>query len=184
MGFLDNLFAQQNLTQQNLTQQKLDLQRDSNNIQRQRLYFDQQRAQQDIEMAMKRNETDIKIATINGINQLNSIALDNLLKSINQASAFYQSELAKQSIHNYDIEKIILNAQLEIEKMVVENNLKKDLFTFEKYANLFFLLIERDLGLNMLKNNQDIFEYLLQAYQQMGVSPNYEYSPTQADGLP
>lgn len=180
-----------------IAQQRLSLQQESNNISRQKMYLQQnnfeRKMQADFQNEQRKNETNLHIAEMNAKNHLDSIALTYILQSINQSAEFFQNELAKQTEYNLELQKIShqthatsilerlknnaeinrikLNAKLEIERMIKDNELKSQYLTFERYCDLFFRLLERDLGLNVMEQNSESIErYVAQAFEQMGLS--------------
>ena len=61
-------------------------------------------------------------------------------------------------------------AKLEIERMIQEKELQKDYLVFEKYCDIFFRLLERDLGLNVMElNAEQIERYAAEAFEQLGL---------------
>lgn len=179
-----------------IAQQRLNLQQESNHLSRQKMNLQQsnfeRKMQADWENEQRRNETSLNIAQIQAQNHLESIALNNLLQSINQRAEFFQNELAKQTAHNLEmqktayetransilerlknnaeINKLKLQAKIEIERMIMDNELKKEYLSFYKYCDLFFRLLERDLGLNAMEQNAENIEaYVRQAFEQMSL---------------
>lgn len=126
-------------------------------------------------------------------NIFENTALDGILGGLNQTQAFFQAEFAKQMEHKRDLQKIAhetraksilerlknnaeinkakLNAKLEIERMIAEKELQKDYLIFEKYCEIFFRLLEREVGLNAMElNAENIERYVAEAFSQMGMA--------------
>lgn len=126
-------------------------------------------------------------------NLFENTALDGILSGLNQTQAFFQAEFAKQMEHKRDLQKIAhetraksilerlknnaeinrakLNAKLEIERMIAEKELQKDYLVFEKYCEIFFRLLEREVGLNTMElNAENIERYVAEAFSQMGMA--------------
>ena len=71
--------------------------------------------------------------------------------------------------NNAEINKIKLNAKLEIQRMIQAGEIQKEQLFFEKYCDLFFRLLERDLGLNAMVDNSEMIErYVKQAFDEIG----------------
>lgn len=177
-----------------IAQQRLNLQQESNNISRQKMNLQQsnfeRKIQSDFENEQRKNEANIKIAQIQAQSQIDNIAINNLLQSINQSAEFFQNEIAKQTAHNLELQKIShqthatsilerlknnaeinkakVNAKLEIQRMIAENELKKQYLSFEKYCDIFFRLIERELGLSEMEANaEQLQKYVNEAFAEM-----------------
>lgn len=183
-----------------VAQKRLQLQQENNSLSREKMHLQQsnfeRNLQANFENEQRKNEANIQIAKIQAQNNLELATLNNLLQGMNQTTQFFQSEFAKQTAHNLELQKIShetratsilerlknnaeinkakLNAKIEIERMLQENEIKKDYLTFEGFSNLFFRLLEREMGLNSLEANaQNIETYVKQAYEQMGLKNGY-----------
>lgn len=131
--------------------------------------------------------------TIEQQNIFENTALDGILGGLSQTQAFFQAEFAKQMEHKRDLQKIAhetraksilerlknnaeinkakLNAKLEIERMIAEKELQKDYLVFEKYCEIFFRLLEREVGLNAMElHAENIERYVAEAFSQMGMA--------------
>lgn len=152
--------------------------------------------QANFENEQRKNEASVKIANIQAQNNLKAIAVQGLFNGLNETQKFFQSEFSKQTAHqlemqkiahetmatsllerlknNAEINRIKLQAKNQIEQMILENHLKKDFLTYEKYCQIFFQLIERELDLNVLEANaQNVEVYVKQAYEQLGLKSGY-----------
>ena len=96
------------------------------------------------------------------------VEIKTRLSQIDNQNFAFQNQL----LNDLEIKRILLNAQIETEKMILQNNLNKDFLTYEKYAEIFFQLVSREVGLNNL-DNQTISNYVKQAYDQMGLKIGY-----------
>lgn len=180
-----------------IAQQRLNLQAQSHALNERKFAIEQQnferKIQADFHAEMRKNETNAHIATITAQNHLDSQIIESLLNGLNQTQAFFQAELAKQNQQQLDLQKIshetraasILErlknnaeinrakvaAKLEIQRMIADNELRKDFLVFEKYCDIFFRLLERDLGLNAMEANAEQIErYVSEAFEQMGLA--------------
>lgn len=156
----------------------------------------ERKLQADFENEQRKNEASVKIANIQAQNNLKAIAVQGLFNGLNETQKFFQSEFSKQTAHqlemqkiahetmatsllerlknNAEINRIKLQAKNQIEQMILENHLKKDFLTYEKYCQIFFQLIERELDLNVLEANaQNVEVYVKQAYEQLGLKSGY-----------
>lgn len=183
-----------------IAQRRLDLQVQSQSLSERKFATEQanfeRKLQADYENAQRSNEANIQIAKIQVQNSLEVMAVQSLLNGLNETQKFFQNELAKQTAHqlemqkishqtqatsllerlknNAEINKIKLQAKNQIEQMILENHLKEDFLTYEKYAEIFFQLVERELGLNVLEANaQNVEAYVKQAYEQLGLKIGY-----------
>lgn len=183
-----------------IAQRRLSLQQESNDLNRQKFAVSQanfeRKMQADFENEQRKNDTNLHIAKLQAQNNIETIALTQLFQGINTTTEFYQNELAKTTAHNLELQKIShetqamsilerlknnaeinkikFQAKTEIEKMILENELKKDFLTYEKYCQIFFQLLERELGLNVMEmNSQNIENYVREAYEQMGLKNDY-----------
>ncbi len=183
-----------------VAQRRLALQEQSQSLNERKFAIEQanfeRKLQADFENEQRKNEANIQIAKIQAQNNLEVMAFQSLFNSINETQKFFQSEFAKQTAHqletqkishqtratsllerlknNAEINKIKLQAKNQIEQMILENHLKKDFLTFEKYCQIFFQLLERELGLNVLEANaQNIEAYAKQACEQLGLKTGY-----------
>lgn len=183
-----------------IAQRRLALQEQSQALNERKFAIEQanfeRKLQADFENEQRKNETNIQIAKIQAQNNLEAMVFQSLFNSINETQKFFQSEFAKQTAHqlelqkishetratsilerlknNAEINKIKLQAKNQIEQMILENHLKKDFLTYEKYCQIFFQLIERELGLNVLEANaQNVQAYVKQAYEQLGLKSGY-----------
>lgn len=183
-----------------IAQRRLDLQVQSQSLSERKFATEQanfnRKLQADFENEQRRNEANIQIAKIQVQNSLEVMAVQSLLNGLNETQKFFQNELAKQTAHqlemqkishqtqatsllerlknNAEINKIKLQAKNQIEQMILENHLKEDFLTYEKYAEIFFQLLERELGLNVLEANaQNVEAYVKQAYEQLGLKSGY-----------
>lgn len=183
-----------------IAQRRLDLQIQSQSLNERKFATEQanfeRKLQADFENEQRKNEANIKIANIQAQNNLEAIAIQGLFNGLNETQKFFQGELSKQTAHqlemqkishetratsllerlknNAEINKIKLQAKNQIEQMILENHLKKDFLTYEKYCQIFFQLVERELGLNILEANaQNVQAYVKQAYEQMGLKSGY-----------
>lgn len=183
-----------------IAQRRLDLQVQSQSLSERKFATEQanfnRKLQADFENEQRRNEANIQIAKIQAQNSLEVMAVQSLLNGLNETQKFFQNELAKQTAHqlemqkishqtqatsllerlknNAEINKIKLQAKNQIEQMILENHLKEDFLTYEKYAEIFFQLLERELGLNVLEANaQNVEAYVKQAYEQLGLKSGY-----------
>lgn len=96
------------------------------------------------------------------------VEIKTRLSQIDNQNFAFQNQL----LNDLEIKRILLNAQIETEKMILQNNLNKEFLTYEKYAEIFFQLVSREAGLNNL-DNQTISNYVKQAYDQMGLKIGY-----------
>lgn len=99
----------------------------------------------------------------------------NLRRTIQEKSALSQidnSNFAYQSqlLNDLEIKRILLTAQIETENIILENNLKKEFLTYEKYSEIFFGLLGNKLGLN---HSTNVEAYVREAYEQMGLKIGY-----------
>lgn len=183
-----------------IAQRRLDLQVQSQSLSERKFATEQanfnRKLQADFENEQRKNEANIQIAKIQAQNSLEVMAVQSLLNGLNETQKFFQNELAKQTAHqlemqkishqtqatsllerlknNAEINKIKLQAKNQIEQMILENHLKEDFLTYEKYAEIFFQLLERELGLNVLEANaQNVEAYVKQAYEQLGLKSGY-----------
>lgn len=183
-----------------IAQRRLALQEQSQSLNERKFATEQanfnRKLQADFENEQRRNESNIQIAKIQAQNNFEMQAMQGLFESLHQTQKFFQSEFAKQTAHqlemqkishqtratsllerlknNTEINKIKLQAKNQIEQMILENHLKKDFLTYEKYCQIFFQLIERELGLNVLEvNAQNVQAYVKQAYEQLGLKSGY-----------
>lgn len=183
-----------------IAQRRLDLQTQSQSLNERKFATEQanfeRKLQADFENEQRRNEASVKIANIQAQNNLEAIAIQGLFNGLNETQKFFQGELSKQTAHqlemqkishetmatsllerlknNAEINRIKLQAKNQIEQMILENHLKKDFLTFEKYCQIFFQLVERELGLNVLEANaQNVEAYVKQAYEQLGLKSGY-----------
>lgn len=183
-----------------IAQRRLDLQMQSQSLNERKFATEQanfnRKLQADFENEQRRNEANIQIAKIQAQNNLEVMAVQNLLNGLNDTQKFFQNEIAKQTAHqlemqkiaqetratsllerlknNAEINKIKLQAKNQIEQMILENHLKKDFLTYEKYCQIFFQLVERELGLNVLEANaKNVEAYVKQAYEQLGLKIGY-----------
>lgn len=179
-----------------IAQRRLSLQMQNQSLNERKFAIEQtnfdRKLQADFENEQRKNEANIQIAKIQAQNNLEMMAVQNVLNGLNETQKFFQNEFAKQTANhlemqkishetmatsllerlknNAEINKIKLQAKNQIEQMVLENHLKKDFLTFEKYCQIFFQLLERELGLNVLEANaQNITAYVKQAYEQLGI---------------
>lgn len=179
-----------------IAQRRLSLQMQNQSLNERKFAIEQtnfdRKLQADFENEQRKNEANIQIAKIQAQNNLEMMAVQNILNGLNETQKFFQNEFAKQTANhlemqkishetmatsllerlknNAEINKIKLQAKNQIEQMVLENHLKKDFLTFEKYCQIFFQLLERELGLNVLEANaQNITAYVKQAYEQLGI---------------
>lgn len=170
-----------------IAQRRLDLQMQNQSLNERKFATEQanfeRKLQADFEAEQRKNEANIQIAKIQAQNNLESIAVQSLFNSINETQKFFQNEFAKKTAHqletqkivhetratsllerlknNAEINKIKLQAKNQIEQMILENHLKKDFLTFEKYCQIFFQLVECELGLNVLEANaQNVEAYV------------------------
>lgn len=180
-----------------IAQQRLILQAENQAFNQSKFAVEQQnferKMQADIAAENRRNETSLQVANIQAQSQFETQALNGILQGINQTQAFLLAELAKQSQHcldaqrlafetransilerlrhNAEINKAQVAAKLEIERMVKERELQKDYLVFEKYCDIFFRLLERELGLNVMELNAEKIErYAAEAFKQMGLA--------------
>lgn len=65
---------------------------------------------------------------------------------------------------------MLLTAQIETEKLILENNLKKNFVSYEKYSEIFFALLGDKLELN---NTHNIDAYVREAYERLGLKNGY-----------
>lgn len=183
-----------------IAQRRLDLQVQSQSLSERKFATEQanfnRKLQADFENEQRKNEANIQIAKIQAQNSLEVMAVQSLLNGLSETQKFFQSEFAKQTAHqlemqkishqtqatsllerlknNAEINKIKLQAKNQIEQMILENHLKEDFLTYEKYAEIFFQLLERELGLNVLEANaQNVEAYVKQAYEQLGLKSGY-----------
>lgn len=183
-----------------IAQRRLDLQMQSQSLNERKFATEQanfeRKLQADFENEQRRNEVSVKIANIQAQNNLEVMVVQSLLDGLNETQRFFQNELVKQTAHqiemqkishetratsllerlknNAEINKIKLQAKNQIEQMILENHLKKDFLTYEKYCQIFFQLVERELGLNVLEANvQNVEAYVKQAYEQLGLKSGY-----------
>lgn len=183
-----------------IAQRRLDLQTQSQALSERKFVIEQdnfaRKLQADIENQQQKNEASIEIAHIQAQNNLEIKSIENLFSNLSLAQQFFQSEIAKQTAHslemqkishetratsllerlknNAEINRIKLQAKNQIEQMILENHLKKDFLTYEKYCQIFFQLVERELGLNVLEANaQNVEAYVKQAYEQLGLKSGY-----------
>lgn len=183
-----------------IAQRRLDLQTQSQSLNERKFATEQanfeRKLQADFENEQRRNEASVKIANIQAQNNLEAIAIQGLFNGLNETQKFFQGELSKQTAHqlemqkishetmatsllerlknNAEINRIKLQAKNQIEQMILENHLKKDFLTYEKYCQIFFQLVERELGLNVLEANaQNVEAYVKQAYEQLGLKSGY-----------
>lgn len=183
-----------------IAQRRLDLQVQSQSLSERKFATEQanfnRKLQADFENEQRKNEANIQISKIQAQNSLEVMAVQSLLNGLNETQKFFQNELAKQTAHqlemqkisyqtqatsllerlknNAEINKIKLQAKNQIEQMILENHLKEDFLTYEKYAEIFFQLLERELGLNVLEANaQNVEAYVKQAYEQLGLKIGY-----------
>lgn len=183
-----------------VAQRRLDLQMQSQSLNERKFATEQanfeRKLQADFENEQRRNEASVKIANIQAQNNLEAIAIQGLFNGLNETQKFFQGEFSKQTAHqlemqkishetmatsllerlknNAEINRIKLQAKNQIEQMILENHLKKDFLTFEKYCQIFFQLLERELGLNVLEANaQNVEAYVKQAYEQLGLKSGY-----------
>lgn len=179
-----------------IARERLNLQRQSHNLNELKFATEQQnfnrKIQADMLSEIGKNETNLRIAQLSAQSQLDSQAIESLLNGLNQTQAFFQAEFAKKTAHAMELQKIShetraksilerlknraeinqakLNAKLEIRRMVQENELKKDYLFFEKYCEIFFGLLARDLGLNAMEANaENIEKYVAEAFAEMGL---------------
>ena len=183
-----------------IAQRRLDLQTQSQSLNERKFATEQanfeRKLQANFENEQRKNEANIQIAKIQAQNNLEVMAVQNLLNCLNDTQKFFQNEIAKQTAYqlemqkiahetratsllerlknNAEINRIKLQAKNQIEQMILENHLKKDFLTYEKYCQIFFQLIERELGLNVLEANaQNVEVYVKQAYEQLGLKSGY-----------
>lgn len=179
-----------------IAQRRLDLQMQSQSLNERKFANEQanfeRKLQADFDNEQRKNEANIQIAKIQAQNNLEVMAIQNLLNGLNETQKFFQNEFAKQTAHqlemqkisqetratsllerlknNAEINKIKLNAKLEIQRMIQEGEIKKEQLFFEKYCDLFFRLLERDLGLNAMNENSEMIErYIQQAFDEIGL---------------
>lgn len=183
-----------------IAQRRLDLQTQSQSLNERKFATEQanfeRKLQADFENEQRKNEANIQIAKIQAQSDFELMAVQSLLNGLNETQKFFQSEFSKQTAHqlelqkishetratsllerlknNAEINKIKLQAKNQIEQMILENHLKKDFLTYEKYCQIFFQLLERELGLNVLEANaQNVEVYVKQAYEQLGLKSGY-----------
>lgn len=183
-----------------IAQRRLDLQTQSQSLNERKFATEQEnfarKLQADIENQQQKNEASIEIAHIQAQNNLEIKSIENLFSNLSLAQQFFQGEFSKQTAHqlemqkishetratsllerlknNAEINRIKLQAKNQIEQMILENHLKKDFLTYEKYCQIFFQLVERELGLNVLEANaQNVEAYVKQAYEQLGLKSGY-----------
>lgn len=54
--------------------------------------------------------------------------------------------------------------------MIQAGEIQKEQLFFDKYCDLFFRLLERDLGLNLMNDNSEMIErYVKQAFDELGI---------------
>lgn len=178
-----------------IAQRRLDLQRQNYSLNERKFATEQanfeRKLQADFEAEQRKNEANIQIAKIQAQNNLENMAVQSLLGGLNETQKFFQNEIAKQTAHqlemqkishetrvtsllerlknNAEINKIKLNAKLEIQRMIQAGEIQKEQLFFEKYCDLFFRLLERDLGLNAMADNSEMIErYVKQAFDEIG----------------
>lgn len=178
-----------------VAQRRLDLQIQSQSLNERKFAIEQvnfeRKLQADFENEQRRNEANIQIAKIQAQNNLEVMAVQSILNGLNETQKFFQNEFAKQTAHqlemqkiahetrattllerlknNAEINKIKLNAKLEIQRMIQAGEIQKEQLFFEKYCDLFFRLLERDLGLNAMVDNSEMIErYVKQAFDEIG----------------
>lgn len=100
------------------------------------------------------------------INLRRTIQEKSALSQIDNSNFAYQSKL----LNDLEIKRILLTAQIETEKIILENNLKKEFLTYEKYSEIFFGLLGNKLGLN---HSTNVEAYVREAYEQMGLKIGY-----------
>lgn len=179
-----------------IAQRRLDLQMQSQSLNERKFANEQanfeRKMQADFENEQRKNEANIQIAKIQAQNNLELMAVQNLLSGLNETQKFFQNEFAKQTAHelerqkvshetratsllerlknNAEINKIKLNAKLEIQRMIQAGEIQKEQLFFDKYCDLFFRLLERDLGLNLMNDNSEMIErYVKQAFDELGI---------------
>lgn len=180
-----------------IAQRRLALQEQSQALNERKFAIEQanfeRKLQADFENEQRKNEANIQIAKIQAQNNLEAMAFQSLFNSINETQKFFQSEFAKQTAHqlemqkishqtratsllerlknNAEINKIKLNAKIEIERMIQAGEIQKEQLYFEKYCDLFFRLLERDLGLNAMNDHSEMIEqYVAQAFEQLDLN--------------
>lgn len=99
----------------------------------------------------------------------------NLRRTIQEKSALSQIDnnnfaFQNELLHDLEIKRILITAQIETEKIILENNLKKEFLTYEKYSEIFFGLLGNKLGLN---HSMNVEAYVREAYEQMGLKIGY-----------
>lgn len=179
-----------------IARQRLILQAENQAFNQTKFAIEQQnferKMQADLSAENRRIEANLQSAKIQAQSQFESKALEGILQGLNQTQAFFQAEFAKQTQHNLDRQKLAYEtranillerlrnnaeinkakvaAKLEIERMVKEKELQKDYLVFEKYCDIFFRLLERDLGLNVMElNAEQIERYAAEAFEQLGL---------------
>lgn len=100
------------------------------------------------------------------INLRRTIQEKSALSQIDNNNFAFQNEL----LHDLEIKRILITAQIETEKIILENNLKKEFLTYEKYSEIFFSLLGNKLGLN---HSTNVEAYVREAYEQMGLKIGY-----------
>ena len=179
-----------------IAQRRLDLQMQNQSLNERKFATEQanfeRKLQADFEAEQRKNEANIQIAKIQAQSDFELMAVQSLLNGLNETQKFFQNEIAKQTAHqlemqkiaheiratsllerlknNAEINKIKLNAKLETQRMIQAGEIQKEQLFFEKYCDLFFRLLERDLGLNAMSDNSEMIErYVKQAFDEIGL---------------
>lgn len=88
------------------------------------------------------------------------------LSQIDNNNFAFQNQL----LNDLEIKRMLLTAQIETEKLILQNDLNKSFLTYEKYSEIFFALLGDKLGLN---NAHNIDAYVREAYEQLGLKSGY-----------
>lgn len=185
-----------------IAQQRLNLQQESNSLARQKMSLQQsnfeRQMQANYDNEVRRSETSLEVAKIQAQNNLDITIVGNMMSGTNQFFAFLQNEIGRQNAHNMEMERldfehrsnrilevlrnknrldeIKLQAEIEIQRMLKTNEINKDYLTYSKFCDIYFRLIEREVGLDMMAQNMANIEASAQHLFEQ-VNQNKDYSP-------